>query len=83
MKKNIASIIVSGEVVITLNQGSTYTRPDRTRNALTDHKDMANKYKAKISFNLVRGLEDSTNAKITPYNIVAKIVMKTLTFKCI
>jgi hypothetical protein len=31
----------------------------------------------------VRGLESITNVKITPYNIVAKIVISVLTLKCI
>jgi len=52
--------------LITLNQGNTTTSPESTRNPLTDHKIMVNKYNPKISFNLVRGLDRDTNAKITP-----------------
>jgi hypothetical protein len=79
----MASIIVKGEVVITLNQGKTVAKPERTRKALTDHMDIASRYRIKISFNLVRGLESITNVIITPYNIVAKIVISVLTLKYI
>jgi hypothetical protein len=55
-----------GDVVINLNQKSTYPRPEIVRKAHTDQKAMANKYRLNDFFKPVSGLELITSAKITP-----------------
>lgn len=43
IKKNIATVIMTGEAVISLNQASTFPKPEIVRKALVDHTSMANK----------------------------------------
>jgi hypothetical protein len=62
----MATVIITGDAVITLNQVKTFPKPEIVRKALIDHMDMANKYKLKVFFKVVSGLELITNAKITP-----------------